>query len=135
VKQRPAFARADPQKLTEIFENLLSNALKYSPEGKPIDLIVEARRKMVQLTVRDRGMGIRPRDRKHIFEKFFRAEDARLAGQGGTGLGLAFTRELVRLQSGQIWFESAPGKGTSFFVALPPAVATAPSNKLAAARR
>lgn len=110
-------ARADRGKASEILENLVSNALKYSRE--PVDISLRRIDGFVRIEVSDRGIGIRPRDRQRIFEKFFRSEDAVVRSREGTGLGLTITRELVLLHGGRISFRSKPGRGTTFTVDLP----------------
>lgn len=115
---------ADPARLTQILTNLLSNAHKYTPEGKAITVRAEylpagedagAR---VRLSVADQGIGISEEDRKKIFEQYFRTDTAKEMASG-TGLGLAITRSLVELQGGRIWFESELGAGTTFSFTMP----------------
>lgn len=117
--RRALVAAADPLKLTEILENLVSNALKYSPAPRPVEVTAGRTGGMIRLSVRDRGIGIRASDRRHLFEKFFRGENARKLGVQGTGLGLAITRELVRLHGGRMTCRSRRGQGTTFVVELP----------------
>ncbi len=118
---------ADPARLTQIVTNLLSNATKYTPnDGK---LILAAERfnppigeletvEMIQIWVQDSGIGISAEDQIKIFEQYFRTDNAKEMATG-TGLGLAITRSLVEMQGGRIWFESEPGKGTTFFFTVP----------------
>ncbi len=110
---------ADVRKIQQVLENLVSNALKYSEADKPVRVELRKKGRRVLVEVTDEGMGIRPQDRKHVFEKFFRSEDARLAGKEGTGLGLSITYEIVRLHGGQLGFKSRRGKGTTFTLELP----------------
>lgn len=112
----------DPEKLLQIVSNLLSNALKYTPEGKDIYVIVqrESREKeLLSLTVRDTGVGI-PKDQlPFIFDRFYQLDDWIYRREESTGIGLALTRELVELMNGAIEVQSVVGQGTSFFVHLP----------------
>ncbi len=113
----------DPDKYEKIVFNLLSNALKYSKEGGNIELnlhLVEAnnlpeKTHILHLSVVDNGIGISPDKIELVFNRFFQIED----GHGGTGIGLAYTRELVELYNGRIWVESKVGEGSAFFVEIP----------------
>ena len=114
----PLNVRGDSRRLAQVVGNLLGNAVKYSPEGGPID--VSARRLDGQLLieVRDRGIGIASEHHSRIFTKFYRAE-ARASGIAGAGLGLAVARDIVEAHGGQIGFTSGEGAGSTFWVALP----------------
>lgn len=106
---------ADELRLSQVLVNLLSNACKYTPEGGQISL--EARRLsplMVEVTVRDSGIGIPLAEQARIFEPFFRANDPQVTRQPGTGLGLSLSRQLIELQGGTIHVASAPGQGAAF---------------------
>ena len=110
----------DAAKLQRVIENLVSNAVKYSPSSAPITLTLRQTGATVEVRVTDRGWGIPVEDQPHIFEKFYRAK-AGIAAQSrsGTGLGLSISREIVMRHGGQIGFESSEGIGTSFWVRLP----------------
>ena len=117
----PVFA--DPDKLTQILTNLISNAIKYSPQGGPITVSVTAADETVHLSVADQGLGVPAEDLLRIFERFHRLQDDARRQIPGTGLGLYITRRLVELQDGRIWAESpGPGGGTTFHLELPAAV-------------
>jgi len=109
-------AQADPEKLRHVLEQLVSNAVKYSPNGGTV--IVSARRRPggVELAVRDEGVGIPATDRERIFEKFYKS-----GGGRGTGLGLFISQGLVREMGGRMRVESEEGKGSRFSFELPPA--------------
>ncbi len=107
----------DPNRLERILVNLLSNALKYSPEGTEVRVGAERRDRQVRIWVQDRGIGIPTEDRPHLFERFYRAKGARQAE--GLGLGLYITRMLVEAHGGRIWVESDVGKGSTFSFTLP----------------
>ena len=114
----PVFA--DPDKLTQILTNLISNAIKYSPQGGPITVSVTAADETVHLSVADQGLGVPAEDLLRIFERFHRLQDDARRQIPGTGLGLYITRRLVELQDGRIWAESpGPGGGTTFHLELP----------------
>jgi signal transduction histidine kinase len=111
----------DPQRMEQVLGNLLGNAIKYSPQGGSIEIMVRENvaKHMVELSIRDHGIGIPVEQQAQIFGRFVRADNARAYGIGGTGLGLYLCRELIERQCGRIWFESAEGKGSTFSVALP----------------
>ncbi len=106
----------DPLRLGQIIDNLVSNALKYG-EGRQIDISLTAERGLARLTVRDRGISIKPEDQARIFERFERAVSVRKFG--GLGLGLWVVRELVTKMGGEITVRSSPGEGSTFRVTLP----------------
>lgn len=111
----------DPPRIEQVLTNLLTNAIKYSPDGGVIALHLAPgpQETQLQLSIADQGMGIPQAQQAQIFGRFARAENARLRGIGGTGLGLYLCRELVEQHQGRIWFESHEGKGTTFFLILP----------------
>ncbi|MFZ5824750.1 MAG: ATP-binding protein [Bacillota bacterium] len=110
----------DDQRLEEVVRNLINNAVKYSPTGSPIELAVSAGKGRVQLTVRDRGIGIAADSLNRVFEPFYRGKNFGGKDPGGIGLGLFICRDIVQRHSGQIWVESQPGRGSTFYVTLPP---------------
>jgi signal transduction histidine kinase len=117
----------DPDKLRQIFTNLLGNALKFSPDGGEIELGAENRADEILFSCRDTGIGIPAAERERIFEKFYQVDSSATRRFGGAGLGLSIVREIVLLHGGQIWVESTPGQGSTFFISLPknPAAAAA----------
>lgn len=111
---------ADLVRVVQILTNLLGNASKYTPEGGSITLSArQADERALEIAVSDTGIGISSGEQPRIFERFFRSGDPRARTQPGSGLGLHITRLLVEAQGGQIWFESAPGVGSTFFLTLP----------------
>jgi len=110
---------AEPERLRDVLSNLISNAVKYTPEGGRVTVATQADDSRVTLEVADTGIGIPPEDQEHLFEEFFRASNAREFVQEGTGLGLSIVREIVEAHGGQIACASEPGKGTRFTVTLP----------------
>ena len=111
--------RADEQRLREVFDNLLDNAVKYSDKGGAIRLAADRRDGEIVLSVSDKGVGIGHEDLPRIFERFYRADKARSRELGGTGLGLSIVKHIAQLHSGRVEAESEPGKGTTISVILP----------------
>lgn len=107
----------DKKFLKIIFFNLISNAIKYSPEGKPIRCTTSLRNQTLSIVIQDEGMGIPREDQPHLFTRFFRAHN--VENIQGTGLGLNIVKRYIELLNGRIRFESAQGFGTSFFVDIP----------------
>jgi signal transduction histidine kinase len=113
--------RGDREALGLALWNLLDNAVKYSPECKTVWLEASRQDGRVAIRVRDRGLGIAPREQGEIFKKFFRATSARQAGVKGTGLGLAMVERITQAHGGQVSVESEPGAGSTFTLLLPAA--------------
>lgn len=108
---------ADPLRLSQVFRNLLDNAVKYSPMGGLITVTGTGRRTEVEVSVTDQGVGIAPEDLNRLFERFFRAK--RSVHVAGSGLGLPIARAIVEHHGGRIWAESTVGQGTTLHVVLP----------------
>ena len=111
--------RADANRLSQVITNLVSNALKYSPDDKPISVRLSQDDDNITIAVEDEGSGIDREEQEHIFEPFYRASHARSSSKNGMGLGLAICKDIVERHGGSIWCDSHPGKGSSFFVRLP----------------
>jgi signal transduction histidine kinase/HAMP domain-containing protein len=109
----------DPDKVEQILTNLVGNAIKYSPEGGEVLVTVEHDEDAVQVSVRDQGIGMSPRDMGQLFEKFYRVDRDEVRRAGGTGLGLYITKRLVEMHGGHISAESWPGVGSVFTFTLP----------------
>ncbi|OEH93078.1 cell wall metabolism sensor histidine kinase WalK [Bacillus solimangrovi] len=109
----------DQDKLTQVLDNIISNALKYSPKGGTVCFTLEADEKMLKVCVRDEGMGIPKENLTKVFERFYRVDKARSRKMGGTGLGLAIAKEIIELHGGKVWAESVEGEGTAIFFTLP----------------
>ena len=103
----------------EVFSNLVSNAIKYTPKGGEVNVVLRTKGNSVLFTIRDTGYGIPHSAQRYIFTKFFRAENVVSKEVGGTGLGLYLTKIIVENLSGQLWFESQEGRGTTFYFSLP----------------
>jgi signal transduction histidine kinase/CheY-like chemotaxis protein len=112
-------AYADPEKISLVLGNLLSNASKFTPPGGQIRVWVEAQDNKVLVAVRDTGCGIAREEWEHIFEPFYQVGDSLRRAHGGMGLGLSIARELVLLHGGKIWVDSEVGQGSTFFFTLP----------------
>lgn len=112
---------ADRQRIEQVIINIISNAIKYTPDGGHIDIRLShtAEKRFVHIQVTDNGMGIPAKDIAHLFERFYRVEKSRTTDAGGTGLGLAIAKELVEAHGGQITVESELGEGTSVLIELP----------------
>jgi signal transduction histidine kinase len=110
---------ADEEALGQAILNLLNNAIKYSRETKSIRITVRREGSRVLVSVADRGIGIPRSEQKKIFEKFFRGEDSLVHETKGSGLGLALVRHIMQAHGGEVQVESAPGKGSTFTLALP----------------
>lgn len=122
----PITALADPHRLREVLENLVSNAIKFSPQHRSIEVDVSTvqnshDKTVVQISVRDHGPGISPDDMKKLFGKFQKLHARPTDGEDSTGLGLSIVKKLVELMDGNVWCESILGDGATFFVELPAA--------------
>jgi two-component system phosphate regulon sensor histidine kinase PhoR len=117
--ESPVVALGDQERARHVLGNLLDNAIKYSPEGGRIDVIIAPEEDRLRFTVRDEGLGIPPAEQERIFEKFYRLDAAMSRGVGGSGLGLYICRELVTRMDGRIWVSSELGHGSSFTFELP----------------
>lgn len=109
----------DPDRFRQVLLNLLDNAIKYSPDGGEVRVVLEPNGEALRFAVHDEGLGFPPAERERIFERFHRLDPQQSRGIGGTGLGLYISRELVERMGGSMWAESTPGHGSSFFFELP----------------
>jgi signal transduction histidine kinase len=109
---------ADERKVKQVLLNLLSNALKFTPEGGKIDVRAGMRDGVAEISVSDTGVGIAPEDQEAVFEEFRQVGTASKKVEG-TGLGLAISRKFIELHGGRIWVTSQPGKGSTFTFTLP----------------
>jgi signal transduction histidine kinase len=109
----------DPEQLKQVLNNLLENAVKFTPRGGRVTVEVVAQEQAVYVKVCDTGMGIPPEDLPRIFERFYRVEKGRSRQHGGTGLGLSIVRQIVESHGGAVWAESQVGQGTCVTFSLP----------------
>lgn len=117
--KKDLWVELDTDKFTQVVDNLMNNAVKYSPDGGVITARLLETHNHVILSVSDQGLGIPRADLPHVFDRFFRVDKARSRQQGGTGLGLAISKEVISLLGGQIWVDSVEGKGSTFYISLP----------------
>jgi signal transduction histidine kinase len=115
--------QGDAEKIGLVLSNLLSNAIKFTPEKGLIEISAEDCDAVVQVIVRDNGVGIAAEDHDRIFDRFYQARADHIAGHGGIGIGLTIVKHLVELHGGQVWVESELGRGSEFFFTLPKVVA------------
>lgn len=113
------FVDIDTDKLTQVIDNIISNAIKYSPDGGNIRFGFTVNNNMLKVMISDDGMGIPKENVGRIFDRFYRVDRARARSMGGTGLGLAIAREMIEAHGGKIWAESEEGVGTTIFFTLP----------------
>jgi signal transduction histidine kinase len=111
--------RGEAVLIEETLANLLLNAVKYTPQGGRVDLEVKRDSELVQIRIADTGIGIPEASLPRLFEEFYRADNARATERDGTGLGLAFARQVVEKHGGRIWFQNNPGGGSVFTFTLP----------------
>jgi signal transduction histidine kinase len=119
VPDEPVVVRGDRDRLAQVLGNLLSNAIKYSPGGGTVTVAASRSRARARVSVRDQGLGIPADQQPKVFTKFFRGEAGRHLGIRGTGLGLVLARQIVDAHGGRMGFESAEGRGSTFWVELP----------------
>lgn len=112
------YAYADPNRIREVLQNIIDNAIKYTPSGE-VTVRLTGDHSVVQLQVSDTGPGIPPEDIPHLFQKFYRVDSSLTRTVGGTGLGLFISRKIIELYNGRLWVESQLGKGSTFFINLP----------------
>ena len=109
----------DTDKMTQVIDNILNNAIKYSPDGGKITVSMKTTDDQMILSIKDQGLGIPQQDLPKIFDRFYRVDRARSRAQGGTGLGLAIAKEIIKQHNGFIWAKSEYGKGSTFTIVLP----------------
>lgn len=109
----------DTDKMTQVIDNILNNAIKYSPDGGKITVTMKTTDDQMILSISDQGLGIPKQDLPRIFDRFYRVDRARSRAQGGTGLGLSIAKEIIKQHNGFIWAKSEYGKGSTFTIVLP----------------
>lgn len=116
---KPIWLEIDPDKMTQVLDNILNNAIKYSPDGGKITVKMRTTETQLIISISDEGLGIPKKDLPLIFDRFYRVDKARSRAQGGSGLGLAIAKEIVKQHKGFIWAQSTYGKGSTFTIVLP----------------
>ncbi|UGB30989.1 cell wall metabolism sensor histidine kinase WalK [Metabacillus sp. B2-18] len=119
IPNDPLYVDIDTDKITQVLDNIISNALKYSPEGGKVIFTVDVLPAELQIRIKDEGVGIPQESVNKIFDRFYRVDKARTRKLGGTGLGLAIAKEMVQAHGGDIWAQSREGAGTTVFFTLP----------------
>ncbi|MCS6156114.1 cell wall metabolism sensor histidine kinase WalK [Lactiplantibacillus plantarum] len=117
--KRDLWVEIDTDKFTQVLDNIMNNAIKYSPDGGVVTCRLLETHNQVIISISDQGLGIPRADLGHVFDRFFRVDKARSRAQGGTGLGLAISKEVVQMLGGSIWVDSVEGKGSTFYISLP----------------
>ena len=115
----PIWVEIDTDKMTQVIDNILNNAIKYSPDGGKIKVGMRTTDAQLIISISDEGLGIPKKDLPRIFDRFYRVDKARSRAQGGTGLGLAIAKEIIKQHKGFIWAKSEYGKGSTFTIVLP----------------
>lgn len=115
----PIWVEIDTDKMTQVIDNILNNAIKYSPDGGKIKVGMKTTDAQLVISISDEGLGIPKKDLPRIFDRFYRVDKARSRAQGGTGLGLAIAKEIIKQHKGFIWAKSEYGKGSTFTIVLP----------------
>ena len=119
ITKRDLWVELDQDKMTQVLDNIINNAIKYSPDGGRIIVRLMETHTDIIVSVSDEGLGIARKDIPHLFDRFYRVDKARSRAMGGSGLGLAIAQEVVQLHGGKIWVNSIENKGSTFFVSLP----------------
>ncbi|MCM8813100.1 MAG: ATP-binding protein [Candidatus Omnitrophica bacterium] len=119
IPEQPVMVWADPSQISRVFINLIGNAMKFTPAGGTITLLMQAEPELVRLSVSDTGIGINPVDVSRIFDEFYRVDNQINAEKKGTGLGLSLVKKIIEAHKGKIWVTSEVGKGTMFHFTLP----------------
>ena len=117
--QRELWMEVDADRMIQVIDNIMNNAIKYSPDGGTITVSLSETHNHILLSIRDQGLGIPKADLTKIFTRFYRVDKARARQQGGTGLGLAISREVIKAHGGSIWAQSRENYGSTFFISLP----------------
>jgi two-component system sensor histidine kinase VicK len=115
----PVMINADHDKIGSVITNLISNAIKYSPKGKEIDIKCEVIGDRAQVSVKDEGMGLKPQDQDKVFDRYYRVETHHTQHISGFGIGLYLSAEIVHRHEGEIWVKSESGVGSTFYFNLP----------------
>lgn len=116
--QKDLWVEIDPDKMTQAIDNIMNNAIKYSPNGGTITCRLNDTQRYIILSITDQGLGIPRKDLKKVFDRFYRVDKARSRKQGGTGLGLSISKEVIEAQGGHVWVNSMENRGSTFYISL-----------------
>ncbi|MEY8370074.1 cell wall metabolism sensor histidine kinase WalK [Aerococcaceae bacterium 50-4] len=119
LMEEEVWVEIDQDKLIQVIDNIMNNAIKYSPDGGTIYVRLMSTHNKLVLSIQDQGLGIPQESIPHLFDRFYRVDKARSRAQGGSGLGLSIAKEEIELHNGTIWVNSIENKGTTFFISLP----------------
>lgn len=119
ITNQDLWVEIDTDQMMQVIDNIMNNAIKYSPDGGVITVGLSQSQNQIILSISDQGLGIPKKDLNKIFDRFYRVDKARSREQGGTGLGLAIAKEIVEAHKGRIWADSQEGKGSTFYISLP----------------
>ncbi|AMC01571.1 Sensor histidine kinase YycG [Aerococcus viridans] len=119
LMEEEVWVEIDQDKLIQVIDNIMNNAIKYSPDGGTIYVRLMSTHNQLVLSIQDQGLGIPQESIPHLFDRFYRVDKARSRAQGGSGLGLSIAKEEIELHNGKIWVNSIENKGTTFFISLP----------------
>ncbi|MBK8784093.1 MAG: HAMP domain-containing protein [Anaerolineales bacterium] len=112
-------ANLDPSRFAQVINNILDNALRYTPEDGTVDMEIRQVTDKIQICIQDNGEGVTPEVAAHLFDRFYRADESRTRDDGGSGLGLAIAKSIIEMHHGKIWAESEKGKGLKMVIELP----------------
>ncbi len=118
-------ANLDPSRFAQVLNNILDNALRYTPEGGSVEMETVLAKDKIQISIQDNGEGVTPEIAAHLFDRFYRADEARNRNDGGSGLGLAIAKSIIEMHNGKIWAESEKGKGLRMVIELPTSISKA----------
>ena len=128
IPQEVPEVNVDSARMEQVIANLMANAIQHTPPGNSVTISIgtvtgershQVEKPSLIISVADTGEGIAPEHLPNIFERFYRVEHSRSRSEGGTGLGLAIVKQMVQAHGGKVWVDSEPGKGSTFYVALP----------------
>ena len=112
-------ANLDPIRFSQVVTNILENALRYTPENGRVDISAKQDNDQIKIIIQDSGQGVTPEEAAHLFDRFYRADEARNRNDGGSGLGLAIAKSIIEMHKGKIWAESEIGQGLKVSIVLP----------------
>jgi signal transduction histidine kinase len=113
------YINADKEKIVQVLNNLISNAVKYSVKGSTVTVATFIKGKNLKVSVKDQGIGLKLKDQQAIFQRFYRVDNESTRGSSGFGIGLYLSAEIIKLHHGKIGVESQEGKGSEFYFLLP----------------